>query len=382
MHFPSLPPLSLYVHLPWCVRKCPYCDFNSYETKGELPDGEYVDALLRDLDSELTLVQDRELKSVFIGGGTPSLFSGAEIARLITGVRARLALSLNCEITLEANPGSVEASRFAEYRGAGVNRLSIGVQSFRDPRLVVLGRVHRASEAIDAYETAKAEGFDNINLDLMYALPGDDADGALHDLEIATALAPAHLSWYQLTLEPNTAFYRRPPPLPSEDVAIEIEERGRGVLAACGYQRYEISAYAKPGRRSVHNLNYWQYGDYIGIGAGAHGKVTSLSQSAIVRRSKARNPRSFMDQAGSARAVTIEQIESNQQVVLEFMMNALRLVDGVSVECYEERTGMSVATIDGPVREAVRRGWISSEAGALKTTPGGLNMVNSLLALF
>jgi oxygen-independent coproporphyrinogen-3 oxidase len=382
MRFPSLPPLSLYVHVPWCTRKCPYCDFNSYEAKGKLPEGDYVDALLRDLGAELPLVQDRGLQSVFIGGGTPSLFSGAEIARLLEGVRTRLALSSDCEITLEANPGSVEASRFAQYRAAGINRLSIGVQSFRDPKLAVLGRVHRAGEAIEAYETAKAEGFDNVNLDLMYALPGDDVDGALRDLEIATALGPAHLSWYQLTLEPNTAFYRRPPKLPSEDVAVEIEERGRGVLAAHGYLRYEVSAYAKPGHRSAHNMNYWQFGDYIGIGAGAHGKVTLPTEHAIVRRSKQRNPRTFMEQAGTERAVTIERIDSEQQIVLEFMMNALRLVDGVSVICYEQRTGMSVEAIDGPLREAARRGWISTGEAALKTTPAGLNVVNSLLALF
>jgi oxygen-independent coproporphyrinogen-3 oxidase len=376
-----LPPLSLYVHLPWCVRKCPYCDFNSYEARGEVPDRDYVDALLRDLDAEAELACARSVQSIFIGGGTPSLFSGAAIRRLIDGIRARIAVAADAELTLEANPGSVEAGRFAVFREAGINRLSIGVQSFRDPQLAVLGRVHDGAEAVLAFQTARRAGFDNVNLDLMYGLPGDDLAGALADLERATELGPAHLSWYQLTLEPNTAFHRRPPALPAEDAVIEIEERGRSLLAAQGYGRYEVSAYAAPGRRCVHNLNYWQFGDYLGIGAGAHGKITLPGERAIARRAKLRNPRTYMEQAGSAAAATLERIDA-EQLTVEFMMNALRLADGVSAACYPERTGQPIDAIAAPVGDAVRRGWMSADAGVLKATPAGLHVLNSLLALF
>jgi oxygen-independent coproporphyrinogen-3 oxidase len=364
------------------VRKCPYCDSNSYEAKTDVPDQRYVDALLRDLDTEIPLARERPLQSVFIGGGTPSLFSGAAIERLIGGVRTRLTLDDDAEITLEANPGAVEAERFVEFREAGVNRLSIGVQSFRAPQLAVLGRIHDATEAVRAFDLAKRAGFDNINLDLMYGLPGDDLDGALGDLETALELGPTHLSWYQLTLEPNTAFFRHPPPLPAEELIIEIEQRGRERLAAGDFARYEVSAYERPGNRCVHNLNYWQFGDYLGVGAGAHGKLTVPEDGRIERRAKQRNPRTYMLDAGLPAAVTVDSIDSPRTITLEFLMNALRLPEGVPIALYTERTGQPLEAIESPVCEGERRGWLAADEGLLKPTPAGLEALNALLELF
>lgn len=381
MRFEPLPPLSLYVHLPWCVRKCPYCDFNSYESKGELPDDDYVDALLRDFALELPLAAERPVHSIFLGGGTPSLFSGAAIKRLLDGIRARIPLDDTVEVSLEANPGAVEASRFTQFRDAGVNRLSIGIQSFRDEQLAKLGRVHDGAEAVHAVELAKRAGFANFNLDLMYGLPGDGIEGATADLGMAIELEPTHVSWYQLTLEPNTAFHRRPPALPAEDDVFEMEEAGRALLAQHGYSRYEISAYERADHRCAHNLNYWEFGDYLGVGAGAHGKTTS-PEGPILRRAKQRNPRMYMEQAGSSAAVTVESVATPEQIVLEFMMNALRLREGVSVACFESRTGQPFGAIEQPLREAIRRGWMSEEPGVLKTTPTGLQFLNLVLALF
>jgi putative oxygen-independent coproporphyrinogen III oxidase len=383
MRFERLPPLSLYAHLPWCVRKCPYCDFNSYEAKrGDPAEEAYVDALLRDLGTELEFVQERPLASVFIGGGTPSLFSGAAIRRLLDGIRSRTALVHGAEVTLEANPGAVDAERFAAYRDAGVTRLSIGVQSFRAEQLQKLQRVHGADEAARAAELAKAAGFDNFNLDLMYALPGDDVDGALADLAFAISLGPPHLSWYQLTLEPNTAFHRRPPALPAEDLVLDIERRGRELLAGAGFARYEVSAYERAGRRCAHNLNYWQFGDYLGVGAGAHGKVTLAGERAVERRAKTRNPRTYMDAAGTAAAVSVERIEDGKQLAVEFLMNALRMPEGVHVRLFEERTGQPVTVIAQGLREALDRGWLAAEVDVLRPTPAGSQMLNPLLALF
>ena len=382
LHFESLPPLTLYAHLPWCVRKCPYCDFNSYEAHGELPERAYVDALLRDLDGELEFVHDRPLQSVFIGGGTPSLFSGAAIRLLIAGVRERAPLGADAEITLEANPGAVDAGRFGEFRDAGVNRLSIGVQSLRGAQLRSLGRVHGPDEALRAVELARAAGFANLNLDLMYALPGDDVDGALGDLAAVVKLAPAHVSWYQLTLEPNTAFHRNPPPLPGEEMVVELERRGRALLAAAGYRRYEISAYAQKGRACTHNLNYWEFGDYLGIGAGAHGKTTRGELGAIERRAKTRNPRTYLEHAGSPAAVAVERLHTREHVALEFLLNALRLPAGVSAACYEQRAGQPASTLKEPLAAAIRRGWMSEEPGVLRATPAGLDLLNALLGLF
>jgi oxygen-independent coproporphyrinogen-3 oxidase len=365
------------------VRKCPYCDFNSYEAKrGDPAEAAYVDAVLRDLDLELPNVRGRALASVFIGGGTPSLFSGAAIRRLLDGVRSRVVLEARAEITLEANPGAVEAARFADYRDAGVTRLSIGIQSFRSEQLRKLGRVHGVDEAVRAAELARSSGFENFNLDLMYGLPGDDLDGALADLAQAIALGPAHLSWYQLTLEPNTAFERRPPPLPAEEAVLEIERCGRARLAAAGFARYEVSAYERGGRRCVHNLNYWRFGDYLGVGAGAHGKVTLAHEGAIERRAKARNPRTFIDTAGTPRSVTVERLSDGAGLAVEFLMNALRLPDGVAASLLEERTGLPVAAIESALGDARARGWLAPEPDTLRATPAGLQMLNPLLSLF
>lgn len=380
--FTVLPPLALYVHLPWCIRKCPYCDFNSYEAgRGGVDDERYVDALLRDLDAEAHLARGRALSSVFIGGGTPSLFSGASIARLLAGVRERMDLGPSVEVTLEANPGAVEAGRFAEYRDAGVSRLSIGVQSFRAEPLRRLGRVHGPGEAVRAIELARAAGFSSFNVDLMYALPDDEPEGALADLHAALEHEPPHLSWYQLTLEPNTAFHRKPPPLPAEDVVLEIERRGRELLESRGYRRYEVSAYERAGR-CAHNSNYWRFGDYLGLGAGAHGKVTLPEERAIERRAKARNPRTYEGAAGTARAVSVERIDDPAQVAVEFMMNALRLPDGVPLALFEERAGQPVGGIEVALHEARLRGWLSDEPGMLRATASGLEVLNRLLGLF
>jgi oxygen-independent coproporphyrinogen-3 oxidase len=382
LRFDSLPPLALYVHLPWCVRKCPYCDFNSYEARGPLPDEEYVDALLRDVRGELPYVQGRRVSTVFLGGGTPSLFSGPAIARLLAGLRAELSLEADVEITLEANPGAVDAARFAAFREAGVNRLSIGIQSFRAEQLRALGRVHDAAEARTAVATARAVGFDNVNVDLMYGLPNDDVAGAVSDLEEALALQTEHISWYQLTLEPNTAFERRPPALPEDEVVARTEEQGRALLAAHDYGRYEISAYARLGRRCRHNVNYWQFGDYLGIGAGAHGKVTLRDTSEIVRRAKTRNPRTYVQRAGAVDSATDERVALRKQAAIEFLMNALRLLDGTPVAVFVARAGQPVDAIAAERDAAVKRGWMTAEPSTLRATPSGIERLNRLLELF
>ena len=382
LRFDSLPPLSRYGHFPWCVRKCPYCDFNSSDARGSVPDEQYVDALLRDLRSELSFVQGRRVDTVFLGGGTPSLFSGPAIARLLAGLRGELELVDGAEITLEANPGAVDAARFAAFRAAGVNRLSIGIQSFRAEQLQTLGRVHDAAEARAAVATARAVGFDNVNVDLMYGLPNDHVDGALADLRSAFALETEHISWYQLTLEPNTAFERRPPALPADEVVAEIEERGRALLAAQGFGRYEISAYARGGKRCRHNLNYWQFGDYLGIGAGAHGKVTLRDAGELERRAKARNPRTFGERAGTADAVTRERVATQKQAALEYLMNALRLLEGVPIAAFAARAGQPAEAIEPARTAAVDRGWLAPEAPMLRATPSGLERLNRLLELF
>ncbi|HSG67044.1 MAG TPA: radical SAM family heme chaperone HemW, partial [Gammaproteobacteria bacterium] len=364
MPITNLPPLALYVHLPWCVHKCPYCDFNSFELRGALADAGYVDALLRDLDFELPLVARREIVSIFIGGGTPSLFGGPAIARLLDGVRARLRVPSGCEITLEANPGAVEAQRFAAYRAAGVNRLSIGAQSFRSTQLEALGRVHGVNEIGDAVALARAAGFDNLNLDLMYGLPEETLAGALADLEHALAFEPEHLSWYQLTLEPNTAFHRRPPPLPDDELVTQIESAGRELLARRGYTRYEVSAYAQPGRRCRHNLNYWQFGDYVGLGAGAHGKLTR-ADGTIERRSRLHNPRSYQAGAGRGECVRVDRIERVEDLRLEFLMNALRLTEGVPRTLFAERTGLTLDPAQGALSAAIEQGWLDGEPDTL-----------------
>jgi putative oxygen-independent coproporphyrinogen III oxidase len=380
LNAPALPPLSLYVHLPWCVRKCPYCDFNSYRAPSELPERLYVDALQRDLCLESTYGTGRAVATIFIGGGTPSLFSGAAIAQLLRRIREHIDVVDGAEITLEANPGAVDARRFAAFRDAGVNRLSIGVQSFRTDMLRRLGRIHDGAEAVAAVEAAHQVGFDNVNLDLMYALPGDDARRSHDDLARAIALSPAHLSWYQLTLEPNTAFHRHPPELPNDEVVAQIETAGRELLEAEGFVRYEISAYARAGRRCAHNLNYWTFGDYLGIGAGAHGKVT-MPDGTVLRRTKTRNPRTYLELAGQASAVVTERIETTSQLILEYLMNGLRLIEGVRIEEFEARTRQPGSALASFRSEAQRRRWMIGDPTRLAVTERGLQHLNSVLML-
>ena len=377
---PTDVPLSLYVHIPWCVRKCPYCDFNSHQAPGALDQTAYVDALLLDLQSELARRPLPAVRSIFIGGGTPSLFDGASIARLLDGIARRLTLVSDVEITLEANPGTAEAARFAAYRRAGVNRLSIGVQSLDDDRLAALGRIHSADEARSAFRMARSAGFDNINLDLMYGLPGQTPAAALDDLGAVLGLGPEHLSWYQLTLEPNTLFHHHPPPLPDEDSLADMMEQGQAALADAGYRQYEISAYARDGRRCRHNLNYWQFGDYLGIGAGAHGKLTSPGP-VIRRRSKQRLPAAYVDAAAGG-AVARERRIERDELAVEFFLNTLRLSDGVSADLFEARTGLRLQALAEPLARARELGLMSDDPVRLQASALGLRYLNDLLALF
>ncbi len=373
-------PLALYVHLPWCVRKCPYCDFNSYTREGALPEDDYVTALLADLDADLPLAAGRPLVSLFIGGGTPSLFSGTAVARLLDGIRARLSFAPDAELTLEANPGAVDAAHFAAYRAAGINRLSIGVQSFRAAQLAKLGRVHDVADIERAIATAQDSGFDNFNLDLMHGLPGDAADDALRDLERALSFAPPHLSWYQLTLEPGTAFARRPPRLPPHDRVADEFERGCALLAGAGYARYEISAFAQPGRAARHNLNYWQHGDYLGIGAGAHGKLTTAQ--GILRSAKRRQPASYMKAALAGRpAGTVEPVAPRDRIA-EFMLNALRLQGGFMREWMRARGGIDAPAVEPLIALAVARGWLTDDGLRCVPTALGYRFLNDLQLLF
>ena len=373
-------PLALYVHLPWCVRKCPYCDFNSYTRDGALPEDEYVSALLADLDADLPLAAGRPLVSLFVGGGTPSLFSGAAVARLLDGIRARLDFTPDAELTLEANPGAIDAAHFAAYRAAGLNRLSIGVQSFRAAQLAKLGRVHGVADIERAIATARDSGFENFNLDLMHGLPGDAPDDALRDLEQALSFAPPHLSWYQLTLEAGTAFARRPPRLPPHDRIAEEFERGCALLAAAGYARYEISAFAQAGRAARHNLNYWQHGDYLGIGAGAHGKLTTARD--IVRSAKRRQPASYMKAALAGRpAGTAERVAPRDRIA-EFMLNALRLQGGFPREWLRVRGGIDAAAVEPLIATAVARGWLTDDGLRCAPTALGYRFLNDLQLLF
>lgn len=379
----SLPPLALYIHIPWCVRKCPYCDFNSHRAPEALPVADYVRALLADLDQELPQVWGRPVSSIFFGGGTPSLFPGAAIGEILEGVSARLRLMPGLEVTLETNPGTAEFDRFEAYRAAGVNRISFGVQSFDDARLAALGRIHDSGQAKRAFELARAAGFDNINLDLMYALPGQTLEGALSDLEQAIALAPEHLSHYHLTLEPNTLFAAKPPPgLPDEDSAWDMQAACQQHLAEAGYAQYEISAYAKPGRRSQHNLNYWQFGDYLGVGAGAHGKITLPAEEAILRRWKLKHPQAYLDAAASPARIGSEQRLAAADLPFEFMLNALRLLEGSSLSTFEARTGLPRSALDAAFAKAQAHGWLDTDGERFRASALGQQFQNDLIALF
>jgi oxygen-independent coproporphyrinogen-3 oxidase len=379
----SLPPLALYIHIPWCVRKCPYCDFNSHRAPEALPVADYVRALLADLDQELPQVWGRPVSSIFFGGGTPSLFPGATIGEILEGVSARLRLMPGLEVTLETNPGTAEFDRFEAYRAAGVNRISFGVQSFDDARLAALGRIHDGGQAKRAFKLAREAGFDNINLDLMYALPGQTLEGALSDLEQAIALAPEHLSHYHLTLEPNTLFAAKPPPgLPDEDSAWDMQAACQQRLAEAGYAQYEISAYAKPGRRSQHNLNYWQFGDYLGIGAGAHGKITLPAEDTILRRWKLKHPQVYLDAAASPARIGSEQRLAAADLPFEFMLNALRLLEGSSLSTFEARTGLPRSALDAAFAKAQARGWLDTDGERFRASALGQQFQNDLIGLF
>jgi putative oxygen-independent coproporphyrinogen III oxidase len=375
-------PLSLYIHIPWCVRKCPYCDFNSHNAPETLPQNEYVEALLRDLVIDLPLAQNRPLASIFFGGGTPSLFSADNIARILDGVAARVVFAPNMEVTLETNPGTVEHGPFADYRRAGVNRISFGVQSFNDDSLKRIGRIHDSAQAERAIKQAQDAGIDNLNLDLMYALPQQTLDLALTDIERALSLQTPHLSHYQLTLEPNTQFAANPPPLPDEDSAWDIQEACQARLAQAGLQQYEVSAYARAGAQCAHNLNYWRFGDYLGIGAGAHAKLTDATTGAIRRRWKLRPPRGYLAHAGSARAIGGDDVVATDQLAFEFMLNALRLNDGFPLVDFVERTGLPESEIAIPLLAAQRRGWLEIDTHHVRATELGRRFLNDVIASF
>lgn len=379
---PALPPLALYVHYPWCVRKCPYCDFNSHAPAGgvaTIPEAQYLEALRSDLESALPYVWGRPIVSVFIGGGTPSLLSAAGVERLLSDLRALLPLAADCEITLEANPGTSEAQKFAAYRAAGVTRLSIGVQSFDDDKLKALGRIHDRAQALAAVEAAQRH-FDNFNLDLMFALPGQSLSQLRADIETALALAPPHLSLYQLTLEPNTVFAKYPPPLPDEDSAAAMQAWIEERTAAAGYFHYEVSAYARPGRECRHNLNYWTFGDYLGIGAGAHGKLSFPHR--VVRQRRLQRPDSYLAQTRTRRFVAESVEVARADLPFEFMLNALRLTAGVEADLFTARTGLPMSAIAGSVERARSRGLLTSDPDRFVPTPLGRRFLSDLQALF
>jgi oxygen-independent coproporphyrinogen-3 oxidase len=376
------PPLALYVHIPWCVKKCPYCDFNSHVHNGGLPESRYIDAVLTDLDAELPQVWGRRIISVFIGGGTPSLFSAESIDRLLGGLRARLNLAPNIEITLEANPGTLEAGKFDAFRACGINRLSIGVQSFQPALLKALGRIHDDKEARRAIDAAKTASFDSINIDLMYGLPGQTLAAAMEDLEIAIALQPTHISHYQLTIEPDTAFYNRPPKLPNDDRIWDMQLNCQTRLADAGYAQYEISAYAQPGHQCLHNLNYWFFGDYLGIGAGAHQKITLLQEQQVQRRWKQRLPERFMNATSSEARIEGQSIIDPDTLVSEFMLNALRLTDGFAPQLFYERTGLPISRIQDILHEAEQQELLEWSPTLLRPTEKGRRFLNELLLKF
>ena len=381
-NFTTLPPLSLYVHLPWCARKCPYCDFNSHEQGAELPEQQYVDALIADLEHDLPRIWGRSVSTIFIGGGTPSLFSPESLDRLLVALRTRLKLSPTAEITLEANPGSSEYAKFKEFRALGINRLSIGVQSFNEDRLQALGRIHGRREAIAAAEAAHAAGFDNFNLDLMYGLPDQTLAQTLTDLSTAFALEPTHISHYQLTLEPNTWFYRHPPRLPDDDLVWDMQTQSQAQIKEHGYEHYEVSAYAKPGRACRHNVNYWEFGDYLGIGAGAHGKITDASRQRIIRFWKQKQPKAYLDSAGSPACIGEETTLSPTDAAFEFMLNALRLNGGFATRLFTERTGLPLSLVEQPLKQAEQRGLIEWDVQGVRPTERGQRYLNDLTELF
>ncbi|KJG12055.1 radical SAM family heme chaperone HemW [Photobacterium iliopiscarium] len=377
------PPLSLYVHIPWCVQKCPYCDFNSHALKTELPELDYIDALIDDLETDLMAYQlvngQRPLHSIFIGGGTPSLISPAEIGRLLTAIEARIPFSDTIEITMEANPGTIEAGRFEGYRQAGVNRISIGIQSFQDDKLQRLGRIHGSQEAIKAIELAKSAGLNSFNTDLMHGLPDQSIADAISDLKQAIALDPPHLSWYQLTIEPNTLYYSKPPTLPDDDDLWDIFEQGHALLTEAGYQQYEISGYSKPGKQCQHNLNYWRFGDYLGIGCGAHGKI-SFADGRIVRTVKVKHPRGYLQADKPYLSEQISVVDSERP--FEFFMNRFRLLEACPKQDFIDRTGLPLTTIEANIDWAIEQHYLQDSGDQWQITEHGKLFLNDLLAAF
>jgi putative oxygen-independent coproporphyrinogen III oxidase len=371
-------PLGLYIHFPWCVKKCPYCDFNSHEAKKSIPEQDYIKTLIHDLDrdmKEFKIDSGSQLSSIFMGGGTPSLFSPSSMQSLLTQIGDRFDLHSDLEITLEANPGTTDYEKFVGYREVGINRLSIGVQTFGKAQLMALGRIHTTNEASEAFRAARSAGFDNINIDLMHGLPNQDTQAALFDLETAIELGAEHISWYQLTIEPNTVFYNRPPELPEDDQLWEIFESGTKLLERNNYQRYEVSAFGKPGAQSQHNLNYWQFGDYLGIGAGAHGKVTN-DQGSCVRTSKTRKPEDYL----ANQKVKPLRVDTNE-IQLEFLMNALRLTQGFDLNLYQQRTRLDTTTLEGFIQRAMTKKLLVKEADNIVPTELGMQYLNDLLLL-
>jgi oxygen-independent coproporphyrinogen-3 oxidase len=378
-HFAALPPLALYIHIPWCLKKCPYCDFNSHERRGEMPEARYVEALLADLEFALPSIWGRRVHNVFFGGGTPSLFAPESIDRILAGVRARVALSPEAEITLEANPGTFERARFAGFKAAGINRLSLGVQSFEPRFLQALGRVHDADEA-RAAAAAAIDIFGNVNFDLMYALPGQTAVDATRDLAEALAFSPPHLSFYHLTIEPNTLFHRYPPKLPDDETAADIEDAIDGTLGAGGYVHYETSAHAKAGHECRHNLNYWRFGDYLGIGAGAHSKLSFPDR--VVRQVRHKQPQQYLEEMARGHPLLEDRPVERGEIGFEFMLNALRLTEGVPVALFAERTGFPLMLVQKPLEEAERRGLLARDHQRIRPTPLGRRFLNDLQAIF
>lgn len=373
-------PLSLYIHLPWCVKKCPYCDFNSHAARGPLPEAAYVAALLEELESVHEKLEERPLHTVFLGGGTPSLFSPEAIHRLLDGIQKRLPMGPNTEITLEANPGTVEAERFKGFRAAGINRLSLGIQSLQDDKLRQLGRIHGRKEALLAIEAAKTAGFDNFNLDLMHGLPHQTVSDAMADLADALSTGPTHLSWYQLTLEPNTLFHHQPPPLPDEETLHSIQAEGQALLAGHGFSQYEISAWSKTSRHCLHNRNYWEFGDYLGLGAGAHSKLTATTTQSLVRRAQCRHPADYLNRE-KRNAASWQTVPENE-LAFEFMLNVLRLTEGVPASLFSERTGQPLERLSSQIAEARSRHLMVTDPDRLAATPLGLRFLNDLTVMF
>ncbi len=378
----QLPPLSLYIHFPWCVQKCPYCDFNSHAVKDGLPEKDYIKALVKDVENHLPSIWGRSISSIFMGGGTPSLFSPEALDQLMIELRSRLNLKPDIEVTLEANPGTVEQGKFAEFKDIGINRLSIGVQSFNEYHLHSLGRIHNRKDAIRAAEMAHDAGFDNFNLDLMFGLPQQSIEQALRDINTAIDLEPSHISHYQLTIEPNTFFYNHPPTLPNDDRIWSMQEQCQIVLNERGFQQYEISAYARDKKQSKHNLNYWQFGDYLGIGAGAHGKISDADQQTVTRHWKHKSPRNYLQINEGQSVLAGEKTLQINDLTLEFMMNALRLNDGFETELFKQHTGLSIDVMAEQLQKACDQGWLDVDDSRIQPTEQGRNFLNDLLKLF